>query len=110
LYRDGKSGWDAQLSMVYTGARIQEVSPYLDNDVWQKSFTTLDFSIQKRIFKNFSVYCKATNLLNTPYELEIHRPYPSNGQTVEYQEAGKNTFVRKDTYRQYYIVGLRYKL
>lgn len=110
LYRDGKSGLDAQLSLVYTGSRIDEVSPYLNNDVWQKSFTTLDFSVQKRLFKNLYGYVKATNLLNTPYELEIHRPYPDNGQTVEYQQAGKNTFVRRDSYRQYFLAGLRYKL
>ncbi len=110
LYRDGRSGLDAQLSLVYTGSRISEVSPYLDNDVWQKSFTTLDFSTQKRLFKGLYGYFKATNLLNTPYELEIHRPYPVNGQAVEYQQAGKNTFVRRDTYRQYYLIGLRYKI
>jgi TonB-dependent receptor len=110
LYRDVKSAFNAQVSFVYTGARINTVSPFLDNDVWQKGFTTLDFSMDKRLFKNLYGYFKATNLLNTPYKLEIRRPYPTDGQKVEYQEAGKNTFVRQDLYRQYYIIGLRYKL
>jgi hypothetical protein len=56
------------------------------------------------------VYVKATNLLNTPYELEIRRPYPTDAVNVELQKAGENTAVRKDLYRQYYILGLRYKL
>ena len=110
LYRDNTGGFNAQLSLVYTGARINSVSLYYDNDIWQKSFTTLDFSTEKRLFKNLYAYFKATNLLNTPYELEIKRPYPATGIAVEDQKAGENTFVRKDTYKQYYIIGLRYKL
>jgi TonB-dependent receptor len=110
LYREAKSALNAQLSFVYTGARLNTVSPYLDNDVWQKGFTTLDFSTEKRLFKGLYGYVKATNLLNTPYELEIRRPYPKDGVDVELQEVGKNTAVRRDLYRQYYIIGLRYKL
>ncbi|MDB5147647.1 MAG: TonB-dependent receptor, partial [Mucilaginibacter sp.] len=72
--------------------------------------TTLDFSTEKRLFKNIYGYAKATNLLNTPFKLEIKRPYPTDGQVVEYQKPGENTFVRQDSYRQYYIIGLRYKL
>ena len=115
LYRDAKNGFDAQLSAVYTGERINSVSAYLDNDVWQKGFVTLDFSTEKKIYKNLFVYAKATNLLNTPYQLFIKLPYPAaaapgaTGQVIEYQQAGHDTFVRKDYYQQYYIVGLHYK-
>lgn len=111
LYKDSKAGLDAQLSLVYTGARINLVSGFLDNDVWQKSFTTMDFSTEKRLFKNLYGYLKATNLLNTPYELEIRRPYPENVTvSSEYQKPGANAFVRRDTYNRYYILGLRYRL
>lgn len=110
LYRGAKPGLDAQISMVYTGPRINTVSPFLDNDVWQKGFVTLDVSAEKKLVKGFSIYAKATNLLNTPYELEIRRPYPASGVVVQDQVVGQNTFVRKDNYRQYYIVGFRYKL
>lgn len=110
LYRSGKQGFDAQISAVYTGARINTVSPYLDNDIWQTGYVSLDVSAEKRVVKHLYVYVKATNLLNTPYKLEIKRAYPATAQAVEYQEAGKNTFVRRDTYGQYYIAGLRYKL
>jgi outer membrane receptor protein involved in Fe transport len=115
LYRDAKHGFDAQISAVYTGERINSVSAYLDNDVWQKGFVTLDFSAEKKIYKNLFIYAKATNLTNTPYKLFIKLPYPAlaapgaSGQAVEYQKAGEDTFVRKDNYQQYYIVGLHYK-
>jgi TonB-dependent receptor len=110
LYRDAKSGFDAQVSAVYTGARIYAVSPYLDNDIWQKGFVTLDVSAEKKIFKKFYVYAKATNLTNTPFELEVHRPYTTQANVFEDQTVGKNVFIRKDTYEQYYIIGIRYKL
>jgi len=116
LYKDTKSGIDAQISAVYTGERINSVSQYLNNDVWQKSFVSLDLSAEKRLFKELYIYAKATNLLNTPYELFIKQPYPAlaapgeAGQAIEHQQAGQNTFVRKDNYQQYYILGLHYKL
>jgi outer membrane receptor protein involved in Fe transport len=110
LYRDGKSGFDAQISAVYTGARIYAVSPYLDDDIWQKGFVTLDVSAEKRIFKKFYIYAKATNLTNAPFQLEIHQPYTTQANVFEYETPGKDVFIRKDTYEQYYILGLRYKL
>jgi hypothetical protein len=116
LYKDAKNGLDAQVSAVYTGERIISVSQYLNNDVWQKSFVTLDVSVEKTLGMGFSVYAKATNLTNTPYQLFIKLPYPqpglpgATGQVIEYQQAGQNTFIRKDLYGQYYILGLKYKL
>ncbi|PTQ99417.1 TonB-dependent receptor [Mucilaginibacter yixingensis] len=119
LYKDIKTGLDAQVSAVYTGERINSVSNYLNNDIWQKAFVTLDVSAEKKITKHLFVYAKATNLLNTPYQLFIKQAYPqpsgpnggagATGQVIEYQEAGKNTFVRKDNYLQYYILGVHYK-
>ena len=70
----------------------------------------MDVSAEKRVYKNLFVYAKATNLLNTPFQLEIHSKYPADAQAIEDQQAGENTFVRKDTYRQFYMLGIRYKL
>ncbi len=116
LYKNNKIGLDAQVSGVYTGERISDVSLNLNNDVWQKGFVMLDVSAEKKLYKSLFIYAKATNLLNTPYQLFIKQPYPvsglpgATGQDVEYQQAGQNTFIRRDTYQQYYILGLRYKL
>lgn len=114
LFKDIKSGFDAQIAAVYTGARIYTVSPYLNNDIWQKASIQIDLSAEQRIAKRFSVYMKINNLLNTPSELEIRRPYNITPETinqkVDDQEVGKNVFVRKDLYQQFYLLGLRYKL
>ncbi|WP_143306948.1 TonB-dependent receptor [Chitinophaga vietnamensis] len=110
LYKDTKSGTDAQLAMVYTGERIDKVSPYLDNDIWQKSFVQLDLSLQQKIWKNLSLYAKVGNLLNTPYELFIKHKNDDNKAGVPHQETGKNILVRKSTYGQTYLLGLRFKI
>jgi outer membrane receptor protein involved in Fe transport len=112
LYKSAKAGLDAQIALVYTGSRINSVSPYLDNDIWQKASTQLDVSVEKKLFKHFYGYVKAANLLNTPFQLELHRAYnpASTVLPVELQTPGKNVFVRRDRYGETYLLGLRYKL
>ncbi|MCW3467436.1 TonB-dependent receptor domain-containing protein [Chitinophaga nivalis] len=110
LYKDTKSALDAQLAMVYTGERIDKVSPFLDSDIWQKGFVQLDFSAQKRIWKNLYAYTKIGNLLNTPYELFIKSKNGDDVAGVPHQEPGKNIFIRKNSYGQTYLLGLRFKL
>lgn len=109
---DNKLGLNAQLALGYTSRRINTVSQFLDNDIWQKGFTQMDFSIEKRFCKRFAVYAKVNNMLNTPYELEIRQPYTASGITgsVPHQTLGKNTFVRKDTYGANYLLGVKFKL
>lgn len=114
LYKDTRSGFDAQIAMVYTGPRIFTVSPFLNNDVWQKGAVQLDFSAEKRVWKGISVFTKINNILNTSSQYEIKRPYAITPETalqdVSDQEVGKNVFIRKDIYKQFYLLGLRYKL
>jgi hypothetical protein len=109
---DNKLGLNAQLAMNYTSKRINTVSQFLDNDIWQKGFTQMDFSIEKTFCRRFAVYAKVNNILNTPYELEIRQPYTASGITgaVPHQTLGKNTFVRKDTYGANYLLGVKFKL
>jgi outer membrane receptor protein involved in Fe transport len=109
LYKNGKKGIDAQLAVVYTGDRINTVSPFLNNDIWQKGFVQMDISAVVRIIKNFFVFAKANNILNTAYQLELHQDYKEQ-LYVPFQEAGKNVFVRKDTYGANYLLGFRFKL
>lgn len=109
---DNKLGLNAQLAFGYTSDRINTVSQYLDNDIWQKGFSQMDFSIEKRLAKQWFVYAKVNNILNTPYQLEIRQPYLGGGVTgnAPYQEVGKNLFVRKDTYGANYLLGVKFKL
>ena len=109
---DNKLGLNAQLAFGYTSKRINTVSQFYNNDIWQKDFAQMDFSVEKRIVKRWYVYAKINNILNTPYELEVLQPYTGAGVqgAVKYQTPGKNTFVRKDTYGANYLLGVKFKM
>jgi hypothetical protein len=110
LYKNSRIGLDLQLAMVYTGERIISVSPYLDNDIWQRGFVQLDFSGEKKIKKQFFIYAKINNLLNTPLLADIRLPNTFNPEQAPYIDSSKSVLVREDFYRQTIILGLKYKL
>ncbi|HTI09846.1 MAG TPA: TonB-dependent receptor [Puia sp.] len=109
---DNKLGLNAQLVFAYTSRRINTVSQFLNNDIWQKDFEQLDFAVEKKLSHRWYIYAKVNNILNTPYELEILQPYLSSGaaNSAPYQTVGKNTFVRKDTYGANYLLGVKFKM
>ncbi|MGN6477713.1 MAG: TonB-dependent receptor domain-containing protein [Flavipsychrobacter sp.] len=110
LYKNPKMGLDAQLACIYTGRKITFVSPYRDLDYWQRSTTQLDFSLEKRVRKHFTVYCKVTNLLNTPVLVEIMQPniYKTGKFALPIQTRDDRVTVQKDYYGQNYLLGIRY--
>jgi len=109
LYKDVQHGWDAQLAGAYTGPRINTVSQWLDNDFWQKGFIQMDISVEKRFRNHFSVFAKAGNLLNTPTEIFIKGTNPAN-DNMPGQAKANETLIRKEYYKQTYLLGVRYKL
>ncbi|MDR2230739.1 MAG: TonB-dependent receptor [Flavobacteriaceae bacterium] len=110
LYKDVQNGWDTQLAGSYTGERINTISQYLDNDIWQKGFVQLDFSIEKKLKNGVTIFLKANNLLNTPMELFIKGSNPEN-QNIPYQRVSDNeTLIRKDYYKQTYLLGVKFKI
>ena len=112
LYKDQRNGIDAQLSLAYTGERIEAVSEYYDLDTWEKASTYLDFSAQKQLGRHFILFIKANNLLNTPYELFIKQNNAVNSTGIlkyEHQESANYTTVQYDQYYARYNLGLRYK-
>jgi outer membrane receptor protein involved in Fe transport len=111
LYKNQNIGLDAQVACVYTGKKITFVSPYKDLDYWQQRTIQLDFSIEKRIFKYFTVYCKVNNLLNTPVLVEIQQPntYRTGKFALPIQTSDKSVTVQKDYYGQSFIFGIRFK-
>ncbi|TVR34789.1 MAG: TonB-dependent receptor [Balneolaceae bacterium] len=110
LYKNGLSGTDAQLSAVYTGRRIISVSPYFDNDIWQRSFWQLDFSIEQRILPGIRAYAKINNILNTPMRADVLRPNTANPQEASYIDVSETTLVREDFFQQTYLFGIKYTL
>jgi hypothetical protein len=109
LYKSIKSGLDMQIAMVYTGDRIISVSPYLDNDIWQRGFVQLDFSIDKRLYKGLVLYAKVNNILNTPLLADIRLPNTFNPEQAPYLDSSKNVLVREDFYWQTILLGIKYK-
>jgi TonB-dependent receptor len=108
IYKGSKSGLDAQLSWVYTGKRINIVSPFKDLDYWQRGTSQVDFSAEKKFAgKHFSIFAKMTNLLNNPIIVEVLKPNIS--QNLPDQLRKDRILVQKDILQQSYLVGIRFK-
>ncbi|MFD0766800.1 TonB-dependent receptor domain-containing protein [Mucilaginibacter lutimaris] len=109
LYKDTKHGWDVQLAGAYTGERINTVSQFLNNDLWQKAFVQVDASAEKRFKNNISVFVKAGNIVNTPTKLYIKGTNAANNDIKENLVSNGQTLIRNDKYGQSYLIGVRYK-
>jgi hypothetical protein len=110
LYKNTKSGTDAQISTVYTGRRIIGVSPYLDNDLWQRAFVQLDLSFEQKIKQGIVVYVKINNLLNSPMRADILLENTFNPDQAPYWLNAENTLAWEDFYFQTYLVGMKFNL
>ncbi|SFC01894.1 TonB-dependent receptor [Flexibacter flexilis DSM 6793] len=113
FYKDVKQGIDVQLAWVFTGKRIIQVDQFVGLDYWQRDQSTLDLSVEKRIFKKFTVYTKIQNILNSPYQVDIRAAYPYTAATdyhYPYQDSNSRINVIQNKYGAYYLLGLRYKL
>ena len=105
-----RSGWDAQIAFSYTGRRLVIVSQWLDDDTWQSGFMQMDISIDKRFKNGISLFCKASNLLNTPM-IQYTRVNTMNEKrdprVAMYQ---RGVVDRKEYYWQNIAVGFKFKL
>ena len=110
LYRDETHGLHAQLAGVYTGRRINIVSPYKDLDQWQRATTQLDFSAEQRLPGGLTVFAKVTNLLNTPIIVEVMQAPNPALLTLPEQNRTDRTLVQRDEFNRTYQLGLRYRL
>ncbi|EIM75220.1 TonB-dependent receptor [Nitritalea halalkaliphila LW7] len=108
LYKNQRSGTDIQLSAVYTGERIEIVSPWLGLDIWSRPFTQLDFSAEQRI-GSWVLFVKANNLLNSPYELFVKKPRKTEQLSFPLQDREGQTIVQRDYFWQSFRLGVRYK-
>lgn len=113
IYKDQRLGLDAQLAWVYTGKRINIVSPFLNLDYWQRGTSQVDFSAEKRFggksggTSRFSIFTKLSNLLNNPIIAEILKP--NTITNLPEQTRTDRILVQKDVFGQSYLIGFRYK-
>ena len=107
LYKNAEKGWDAQLSFSYTGEKMAVVSHYYEADYWDSPVFSLDASVEKKLGK-FSLYAKATNLLNTHYKRYIKT---TNAYNYDFPSQGQDRTLIRDNYSGIgFMVGVRYKL
>ena len=121
LYNEPRTGIEVQLAYVYTGARIIQVGQFLGLDYWQRAQSQLDFSAEKRLTKSdkrfqLTAYVKVQNLLNTPYQVDIRAagapalPGAPAVASYPFQDRADRVSVVNQTYRAYYLAGLRFRL
>lgn len=108
LYKSAETGWDAQVAANYTGERINTVSQFVDNDLWQKGFVQMDASLEKTGKNGLGFFLKANNLLDTPLEVFTKNKSVKN-EGIPFQTLNGKTLIRRDFYQRSYLVGVRYK-
>lgn len=114
LYKNINRGLDMQLSAVYTGKLISQVSPYYGLDYWEYPMTTIDFSAEKTINKkkNLTLFIKAKNLLNAKAVTRINQEntYYSGTFKLPEQDDPNTILVKKEEYKPSYLLGIRFSL
>ena len=112
LYKSIKNGIEAEVSWVYTGQRIEIVSPFKDLDYWQKATSQIDLSLNVKASKRVTLFAKVTNLTNNPLVLELHTTadgYYFNNINYPDQTSKNNIIVRHDNFNQSIFIGFRLK-
>jgi outer membrane cobalamin receptor len=93
-YNFKKLGTQLQLAYGLTGKRIVQLSPFAGLDYYQANLSLLDFSLQQKVKKHFSIFIKINNILNSPYQMML-----TTGLLAE-----------KDYFGSSYLLGLKYNL
>lgn len=110
LYKGSKNGIHAQLSLVYTGWRIENVSNFYNNDEWQMPYWTVDFAFDKKIKEGLSAYFKVKNIFNTFYQVVIRQPIDASNAAYPHQgPVGNHYLTQQDYYGRSFRIGLQYK-
>jgi TonB-dependent receptor len=110
LYKNAATGTDVQLAGSFTGRRIIGVSPYFENDIWQRDLVQMDLSVEQRVFGQARLYLKVNNLLDTPLRADILRPNTANPHQVPYEDVSETVKVREDFYGRTFLTGIKVTL
>ncbi|HEY4208804.1 MAG TPA: TonB-dependent receptor, partial [Puia sp.] len=104
MYRDDRKGWRGRVTAVYTGRRIYSASGWLGLDYWQRAYTVLDVSMEKRLGRYTKVFVKVNNLFNTITTVDLRAPNPeySSAYIPGQQSAGRITVMRQVDKAAYY--------
>jgi len=109
LFKDKRNGWNGQFSFSYTGDRITGVSTFLDNDTWQGGYAQMDASVEKKFKSGWTLFAKASNLLNSPM-IEYIKRNNKNALYTNVERYHDGIITRKEYYGQNILIGIRIKL
>lgn len=108
LFKSPRHAWEGQILGCYTGRRLAEVSDWLDDDIWERGFFQLDASLEKGFKFGFTLFAKASNLLDTTIMRYIHKG--SHTVNVTSRRWDGNVIERQSVSGRTFMIGLRYKL
>lgn len=112
LYKNKPGNWMANLSIGYTGKRIDLVSPWYGLDYWQRANITLNLSLEKKLGNHFKISASAINLLNSGVTDDILTPNPNgigNNDLPGQMQRDKITIL-KQSFSAYCTLGLHYQM
>jgi outer membrane cobalamin receptor len=106
-YRIPRVGGTLQVTAIYTGKRIEDVSGWYNLDDWQKGYMMFNLSAEKTFHHHWRAFARAGNILNAGRTVYINVPPVAGlpGQT----ENNKLVIERMNNYAQY-VIGVGYKL
>jgi outer membrane receptor protein involved in Fe transport len=111
LYQDGRRSWNARVSAIYTGRRIYSVSGWYGLDYWQRGYTVLDASVEKRIGQRVRVFAKINNLFNTTTTVDLMKANPDfASKLLPGQQRADRITVMRQVDRAVYYAGVQWSL
>ena len=104
-----RSGWDAQLSVSYTSARLMVVSLFVNDDTYQSAYIPMDASIEKRFKGGVTVFGKASNLLNSQMTQYVKLNRQNEMRDLRSALHNGALLDRREQYWQNVTLGIKYK-
>lgn len=101
--------WLVNATAIYTGRRIDLVSPWYGLDYWQRANLTLNLSVEKKLSRHLKLSLNAANLFNNGFADDILTPNPSAGNNLlPAQNRQGRIAILKKQFSAYYRMGLTY--
>jgi outer membrane receptor protein involved in Fe transport len=111
LYQDTQKGWNVRISGIYTGRRIYSVSGWYGLDYWQRGYTVLDASVEKRLGRRLRLFAKVNNLFNTTTTVDLQKTNPDFAAgLIPGQQRPNRITVMRQTDRPVYYAGAQWSL
>jgi hypothetical protein len=111
LYKNMPGKWLANVSFVYTGKRIDLVSPWYGLDYWQRQNVSMNLSAEKRLSSKFKIKLGASNLFNNGIIDDILVPDPNGTNNLLPGQTQSNKItILKQNFSAYYQLGVSYQL